>query len=75
MKLNEAMLEIYGPGWRENLDDILGEIMSDCASPAYCKNPGCFYYEDSLEPDAHGCTCDDCGTDTVQSVAFGFGLI
>lgn len=53
---------------------MLERATFDSVVPAICTNPGCEFTE-QLEPDAQGCRCGECGTDTVSSCLIIAGLV
>ena len=60
----------------ESIDTFLQDpdVMFDSVSPGICMNPDCDYSTE-VEPDCTSGYCEECGTQTVQSMHILLGVI
>jgi hypothetical protein len=60
--------------WGMSVEDMLEMSVFDGLAPAICMNPGCDYSIE-MEPDQDRGWCEECGTNSVKSIAVLMGII
>jgi hypothetical protein len=71
--MNKA--ETLANQWGYDCPDALAhDYIFDSLVPAICSNPDCDYSTD-MEPDQGAGHCENCGTNTLQSILIMQGLI
>lgn len=67
----DTLAEIEG---YDDVMDLLDERGMDSIQPGICMNADCDYNTE-VEPDQAGGYCENCGTQTVQSISVLMGII